>query len=411
MKIKDTKREKNIVNYSIIADLKDLQKAFNKALEHLSRGITVKGFRPGKAPKYLIVANIGETKLQEETFSNVLEQTYSELIKEEKFDAIDYPKIDVKKFTIDFSNHEAVKGELEYEAKVELMPEAKLADFNKIKLSKNTEIIVSDKEVEDVINYLARQKAQFKTVAQPAKEGNRVEVNFEGSVDSVKLPEMKSKNHPIILGDKTMIPGFEEKLIGMKLGDKKEFDITFPSDYPKAELKGKKAHFEVEMLMVQEVIKPDFDDKMAADFGHKTLVELKDAIKHNVEDEKIHDQNHKEEEEIVEQLLKLVKVEIPNLLVERELDRMIEDAKQRVSQYKMPFEQYLASLKKTQSEFRESMTEQARKAVTIGFALREVIKELELKGEGQEVGQTAMTELLKIAYKNSGRKEYKVHKH
>lgn len=414
MKIKETKKEKNNLIYTISTDITDLQKAFNEAINQLGKGVTVKGFRPGKAPKYLVVGSIGEKKLQEEIFSTALESTYSELMHLEKFDPIDYPKIDVKKYTIDFSDCEKIKGELEYTASVEIMPEAVLKDYEIIKITKKDPIKVEDKEVDGVMEYLARQKAQFKSVATPAQKGNRVEINFEGELDGIKLPEMASKNHPLILGDNTMIPGFEDELIGMKVGDEKEFSITFPKDYGKKEIAGKKAKFKVDMLLVQEIILPVFDDKMAADFGHKTYTDLKDAIQHNIEEEKIHDRIHAEEEEIVEQLQKLIKVEVPKTLIEREMDRMVDDAKARVDRYKIPFTQYLAQLKKTKDEFREEMRESAEKAVKTGFALREVIKKMGIKDDSakaQHSGEKVMEELLKIAYKNSGMGEYKPHTH
>lgn len=411
MKILKKEQTKNLLSLSLSVENRDLQNAFDKVFNKLKNGVNVKGFRSGKAPKNLILKEIGSNKIQEETFSETINNTYAKVSAEQKIDPIDYPKIDVKKFTLDINNPEKVTGELEYTIEIEVMPEPKMKDFSKIKLSKQENTEVSDKEVEDVIEYLRKQKASFKSIAKPAEKGNRVEINFEGEIEGKKLPELKSKNHPLILGENTMIPGFEDNLIKMKTGDKKDFFITFPSDYSKTEFSGKKVKFNVEMLLVQKVILQEKNDKMAKDFGRKNLTELKKAIKKNIEDEKIHNNRHKEEEEIVEQLLKLVEVEVPEILVNKELDHMVDDAKKRTEQYKISFDNYLAQIKKTENEFKESMREQAQKAVQIGFALKEVIKKLDIKGENNSVGAKAMDELFKIAYKNSNRDEYKPHHH
>lgn len=376
---------------------KDLQTPFDNALTKLGKGVTVAGFRAGKAPAKLVIKQVGESALQQETISNAIDVAYREVVDKESLQPIDYPAVSLDKFTIDWQDPQQIRGALKASIDIVVLPEVKLGDLSKIKLSKSEEIKVSDEEVEDVVNYLRRQKAKFTPTNKPAQAGDRVEINFSGSLEGVALPELASKNHPIIIGDKTMIPGFEDALIGLKSGDKKSFDLTFPKDYRSEQFAGKKVQFDVELLLVQKMNLPALDEHFLSALGHKDIAKFKTAIRENITQEKEHQEHHVRDEEIINQLLKISSVEVPESLIDKEVELMIEDTKRQIEQYKMNFEDYLKKANKSIEALRQENRVQAKRRVEIGLVLRQLAKHFNLDPSAQDTAHQALHKLEEMA--------------
>lgn len=392
-------QNKNILTIKINLENKDLQSAFDRAILTLGPSVSIKGFRPGKAPVNLVITQIGETKLSQEVLTNALDDSYREIIEKEKFEPIDYPKVEVEKYTLDTKNPKSINGQLSYKIELEILPAVKLGDLAKIKLPKSNPVKVSEKEIDDVITYLSRQRAKFQSVAREAKLSDRVEVNYSGSIEDQKQDELSSKNHPIILGDKTMIKGFEEELVGLKVGQTKKFSLTYPEDSPKKHLVGKKIDFEVEVLLVEEILVPEIDQKFVESFGHKSLIELRKAIESNIKSEKEHEAHHQADEELISQLLKISTVEISETLISKELERMLEEMKAQLDQYKIKYEDYLAQIKKTEQELKDSWNENAKKRVATSLAVRALIKKFDINESDEDAGHKALHKLAEMAQK------------
>ena len=363
---------------------------FDTIYTKMAANVEVKGFRKGHAPKPLTISVIGENKLSEEIINLALNETYVEALKKEEIIPIAPPRINitmVKDLTVD-------TAALEYEAEVELLPEVKIGDYKKIKIKKTGEVKVDKEEINQVLKHLQEQHATFEDKTGPVKIGDRIEMDFEGTERGVVLDNLTSKNYPVILGSKVLIPEFEKEVIGMKKGDKKEFDVTLGKDKNK-----KKIHFKVDILTTQSVLRPELDDKLAGKFQQKSLDGLKEAIEKDIVEQKTIAQNRQQEAEVAESLVKISKIDVPDSLIEQETHRMIDDLKQRISMMGMPFEDYLGQMKKTEADLHADFKEQAEKTVKVGLIMGEIgkLEKIDLKAE--DAGRQVMQKLLEYAKK------------
>lgn len=345
---------------------------FTSVYEKLSKNIEVKGFRPGKAPKNLTIMQIGEGRLNEEILNTALQETYGQALKQEKILPVAPPKINITKMA-DLTTDTAT---LEYVAEIDLMPKVEVGDYKKMKLktSKVKEYKVSKDELDQVLSHLKRQHAGFKDIERPAKIDDRMEIDFEGFERGVRLDNFSSKNYPIILGSKSLLPDFEEKLIGLKKGDGSDFEIEI-SDPKIPKIPNKKIHFKVKVLTLQEVQMPEENDEFAKKFEKNNMDELKKAITSDIIKQKGIAENQKQENELMDELLKISKVEIPDSLVEQELNQIIERMKNQTQTMGLGFEKYLEQIKKSEEELRKDMSAQAEKTVKIGLILGEIGKQ------------------------------------
>jgi len=370
---------------------------FSRAYNKLAAGAEVKGFRKGMAPRTLTIAAIGENRLNSEILDLALKETYLAALKQENIIPVSSPKVSIKMLkdlTVD-------TAELEYETETDILPEVKIGDYKKldIKIARqgNLEIKATDEEINQVISHLRRQKAQFKDIARHLKEGDRAEINFEGFERGVKIENLSSKNYPVILGSKVLIPDFEKNLLGLKKGDKKDFDLLISA--PGAGAGQKKVDFKVEVLQTQEVILPKLDDELAKNFGKANLSEFKKAIGDDVIHQKKKARKKELENQILEALLKITEIELPESLVEQEIDRQLNDLRGKISAMGMTLEKYLESLKKTSEEIRNDLRPQAEKTIKIGLALGEVVKAEKIDPQDKEAGRRAIDKLIEYNVK------------
>ncbi len=384
---------KSKVKLNVKVSSSEMRQFFARTFNKIAPTIEVKGFRPGQAPKSMIISAIGENRLQSEILDLALRETYVEALKKEKVLPVAPPKINIKMM----KDLTADTAELEYEAEIDLMPDMKLGDYRKIKVQKSKiKMETSKDEIEQVLSHLARTRAQFKDISRPVKVGDRLEINFEGKEKGVPIENLSSKNYPVILGSKTLIPEFEEKLIGLKKGDKKEFKVAMAKP---GEKEKKDIDFNVEVLTTQEVILPKVDDEFAKQFQKKNVEELKKAIEEDVvKQKKLQDQRNTENA-VLEELLKIIKVEIPDSLIEQEIDRQINDIKNRAQMTGLTFEKYLETLKKSLEDFRKDLRPQAEKTIRIGLALGEIVKQEKIDPKDKEAGKKALEKLISYTTK------------
>lgn len=371
---------------------------FSRVYNKLAPKAEVKGFRPGMAPRHLTISVIGENRLNSEIVDLALQESYTAALKKENLLPVASPKINItllKDLTVD-------TAELAYTAEVDVLPQVKIGNYKNLKMrtQKTKEIKVSDDELNQVLSHLRRQKATFRDISRPLKEGDRAEINFSGADNKgIELENLTSKNYPVILGSKVLIPAFEEKIIGMKKGENKDFKIKMGN--PPAGVK--EVGFKVEIVETQEVILPAQNDELAHGFQKKNLQDLKTAISEDIILQKKEAQKKDLENQVLEELLKIANVEIPASFVDEEIDRQINGLREKTATMGMTFEKYLESLKKTPEEFRGALKPQAEKMVKIGLALGEIVKRessnWRIDPKDKEAGKIALEKLIKYNVK------------
>lgn len=399
MKISKEDLKESKIKIAIVLEPKELVKHFRVAYEKIATDVSVSGFRPGKAPYKIVVARVGYNKLLSEGIDRAVSESYGEALSQEKIIPISQPAVTVKKmpqFSLDQSD---IKDNLIFEAEFYVMPSVELSDYKKVsvKISKKEE--AQNKDVEKIIGHLLKQKATFKEINRPIKKGDKVEMNFEGSISKVKKDKLCSKNFPLIMGDGNLVPGFEEKLIGLKKDDQTEFQLTFPSDYFDKEIASNKVDFVVTIIDAKEVILPELTDEFTKNFGHENVDALKKAVKESLEKEIEQKYKMELEQAVIEKIIPKLKVELPKILVENEINRLVDDMREKVESRGLKFEKYLSSLNKSQDDLKKDMKGQAEKNIKVGFLLGKIIEEQKIDQSNKDAAKLAIDHLVKTVTK------------
>lgn len=395
MKVKKEDLKKGKFKLSITVEADELI-GFNRAVyDELTKDVKISGFRPGKAPRKLAEESVGIARLSSEALDRAVQQQYYLALQEEKLIPVTPPKVTISKYPSWGLELDEIESELVFEAEFEVMPEVTLSDYSKVKITKKDSKKAEDDDVEKILLHLQKQKATFSDVDRGAKMGDRAELSYEGSLNKVKQDSMSAKNHPIILGEKTLIPGFEEEVVGLKKGEEKTFQITFPKDYHSKDYAGKKAEFKVKLEDLKAMDLPKPDDKFAENFGHSKISDLKTAIKKSLKDEMEAKERQELESEVIEKMLPYLKVEIPEGLIDQEVDRIVGDMAKQVENKGIQLDKYLESIKKTLPEMRKDLRPQAEKNIRIGFLLGKIIEEQKFDHQDPESGKKALDYIIK----------------
>jgi trigger factor len=391
------KLPKSKIEIAISIPWGDWKKYIEQAVKEISEEIKVDGFRPGKAPKNLIEQKVGKGVILNKAGQKAVEKSYVDFVVKEKLEVIGQPKIEIESIDEEKS--------LDFKAEVAVMPEAEvdpkfrteIKKINEEESKKKNEI--KEEELQLELEKLANSRIKLITVMREARKNDSVEIDFEVLVGGVPIEGGTSKNHPLVIGKGVFIPGFEENIIGMKEGEKKEFELAFPEEYHKEDLAGKKATFKVKMNLVQERQTPEINDEFAVSLGKFESLE---ALKKNMWEGLEHEQKHKREEEkrgkYVEEIVRKMKVEVPEILVEEEAKKMLHEFEHQVQSMGLTLDKYLEQLKKDKAELLKDWAPQAEKRVLSALGLRQLIKDLEIKAESKEV-EEEMNKTLQY-YKN-----------
>lgn len=354
------------VQLTIAADAETLKAAKEEALKHIAKGAKLQGFRQGKAPLALIEKNADPATLQTEFLDLAMNKLYVAALDDNKLRPVAQPKVNVKKF-VPFDT-------LELEIEVEVVGEVKLADYKKISLEKPA-VKVSAKEVDEVIENLRTREAEKVDVARAAKDGDEVTLDFAGVDTKTKeaIQGADGKDFPLVLGSNTFIPGFEPEVVGLKAGEEKTFDITFPKDYGVAALQNRGVTFTITIKNVKEVQLPKIDEAFVEKVGpFKTVDDMKADIKKQLESEKEYQNDREFNDKLILQLAKDSSVAIPKVLVEEQIDRIENEEKQNIMYRGQTWQEHLEAEGVTEEEHRERMREDAELRVKAGLVLSEV---------------------------------------
>jgi trigger factor len=396
-----TKTEKlpnSRVKLTIEATAAQFRHGFDHELEHAAKEVTIPGFRAGKAPAAKAIEKIGRQRIEASAIDHVISEVYYEAMQEAKLVPVQPPVVKVESYVAPTDKTPEDETVLTFTIEVDVIPSVSVEGYKKIKIKKAEEPQVKEDEVEKTIDYLRKQQA---TLTEAEKDATLememwADIGYEGSVGGVKRTDMKNEHHPLVIGEGQLIPGFEEAIVGMKVGDKRTIDVTFPKEYHSSELAGKKAKFDVEVHELKRVTLPEKDAKFAESFGHDSYDKLIEAIKQNIHEEKTQESRQKIEEEVLDELLKVAKFDTPASLIEQELDRMFAESRERLTKMNFQWDAYLSQVGKTADEVKEEMRPQAEKNVKIGLALGKVIDEEGIDSK-ENAGRMAVDRLVEIA--------------
>ncbi|OGF31326.1 trigger factor [Candidatus Falkowbacteria bacterium RIFOXYD2_FULL_35_9] len=380
MKITKNLLEKSQVELTIEISQEDLKPYLEKAAIELTEKKPLQGFRPGKAPYEIVRKQLGEMVILQQASNAIIGETFYQAIEKEKLETVDQPNISIVKM--------APENPFIYKATVSLLPEIKLVDFTTIKIKKSAEIKITDDDVNKVIKDLQNMRATEVNVDREVKKDDKVEVNFETFIDGVALAGGKAEKYPLVIGAGQMIPGFEEKVIGMKKDEEKQFEISFPKDYHQTKIAGKKAKFKIKLLQVFERQLPELNDDFAKNLGVKTVIDLQNQIKHNLEHENQHKQEHGQDMDIVNAIIDKSEFgQLPEVLITDEARKMMEELKDNVAHQGLGFEDYLNHLKKKESDLLLDFTPDAIKRVKTALAIRQMAKDKNISATKDEIQQ------------------------
>lgn len=379
MKVTKEKLPKSKIKLIIEVEPDEVQPFLDAAAKEESKKHPVKGFRPGQVPFDVMRSAIGDHHLVETAIQKLVPKTYVDALLEDKeIEAIGRPEIEAKEVEIGKN--------WTYEATVSILPDVELGDYKKAKEEKK-KFTVDDKEVDTEIEELRKMRASYITVPRAAEKGDRVDIDINVSADKVPLEDGNARKQSVILGDSHLFPEFEAQIIGSKEGESKEFPIKFPEDHPQKDLQNKTVDFKIKVLTVQQQVLPELDDKFAQGMGKfATMDELKTKIKENIQLDKEQKEQQRVQQALLEQVVaKTTFQEIPDVLVESELDKMVAEMEEGITQMGLTMEQYLQQIKKTQEQMRDGLKEQAMKRIKSGLTLRAIAKVENIEVSDDEV--------------------------
>lgn len=406
MSYKIIEKKSGEVKLEIEVEKAKLKKATDLVVAELGKTVKIDGFRPGKAPLYILEKEVGKDKFWAEVIDKVVPESFYEAVIAEKLVTIAQPQIQVKTF---------VPGEkLVFEALVAVMPDLTGLEYKGYKVKEKKEAI-TEKEEKEALEGLLKRYTEEVEVKRAAKKGDKVEIDFFGTMKGLPFDGGKSENHPVILGSNMLIPGFEEKVEGHKANEEFEFDITFPTDYHAKNLAGEVTHFKVKLHKVFEMIVPKENDEWAKKLGVADLKTLKEELAHQLEFEKGLSMKRQTEEEILAAIIEKGKLEAPQTLLTEEIHRMVHEAEHNLSSSGLTLDKFLEMSKKTISELEAEMKPEAEKRVKIGMLLGEIARvenitavEKEIDEEIEKIismsGPEVQKEDVRAAYETPDRK-------
>ena len=375
------KQENSAVELVIEVGAEEFEAAVDKVYRKNRKNISVPGFRKGHAPRKIIEGMYGSGVFYEDAIDELYPAAYAQAVEQEGLDPVAYPKVEVV---------EAGKNGFTFKALVTVRPEYKIGTYKGLSASKE-EVKITDEDVENELKPYIQRATRLVNVEREAKEGDTVLIDFEGFDNGVPFEGGKGENYALELGSHSFIPGFEEGVVGLKPGDEKDLDVTFPEDYT-PELAGKPVVFKIKVHEVKEPQPPVLDDEFAKDVSDfDTLEEFKKDLGEKLKERREHAAEHAFEDAVMDALIENLEVELPQAMVDFRADQVIQDYAERFERQGISFQQYLQMTGQTL----ESMREQGR-----GAAERQIKYEMALDAVAAAENMTVTDEELEAEYKS-----------
>ena len=369
------KLEKSRVALTIETSAEEFEAAVNKAYLKMRGKINVPGFRVGKAPRKIIEKMYGAEVFYEEAVNIILPDAYEAAVKEQELEVVGYPQVELESCT---------KDGVVFKCTVAVYPEVKLGQYKGLEAPK-AEVKVAAADVNARLKEMADRNSRLVSVDRAVKKGDTADIDFEGFDNGVAFDGGKGENFDLEIGSGSFVPGFEDQLIGMKAGEEKDIDITFPENYT-PELAGKPVVFHVKVNEVKEKQVPAIDDEFAKDVSEfDTLKDLKADIKKKLTAERTESAQRAFEDVLMAKVAEGIEADIPEEMVELQAERMMEQFKQQLASQGIPFDQYLKMTNTAEADFRKQAQGPAADQVKMDLAVEAIIKAEGLEASDEDV--------------------------
>ena len=373
MSVKVEKTDKtNEVKLEFTVEAAKFEEAIQTVYKKSARYFKIPGFRNGKAPFKMVEKMYGIQIFYEDAFNEVAPEVYEEGLKEANIEAVSKPVIDITQI-------EAGK-DLIFTAVVQTKPEVTLGKYKGIEIKKH-EYTVSDEDVEHELGHMAEKNARLVSVEdRPVENGDITVIDFEGFVDGKAFEGGKAENHELTIGSNTVITGFEEHIVGMKIDEERDINVKFPEEYFSKDLAGKDAVFKIKLHEIKKKEMPEINDELAKDISEfDTIDELKASIREKQEKDNEAKAKYETEEDAIKTVCENAKVEIPSGMIETEIDNMEKDIETRLSYQGMKLDDYLQMIGKTKESFRDEYKEQAERQVKSRLVLEAIAEDAKVE--------------------------------
>ena len=369
------KLEKSRVALTIETSAEEFEAAVNKAYLKMRGKINVPGFRVGKAPRKIIEKMYGAEVFYEEAVNIILPDAYEAAVKEQELDVVGYPEVELESCT---------KDGVVFKCTVAVYPEVKLGQYKGLEAPK-AEVKVAAADVNARLKEMADRNSRLVSVDRAVKKGDTADIDFEGFDNGVAFDGGKGENFDLEIGSGSYVPGFEDQLIGMKAGEEKDIDITFPKDYT-PELAGKPVVFHVKVNEVKVKEVPALDDEFAKDVSEfDTLKDLKADIKKKLTAERTEAAQRAFEDVLMAKVAEGVEADVPHEMVDLQAEQMTEGFKQQLAAQGIPFDQYLKMTNTTEADFKSQAYGPAEQQVKMDLAISAIVKAEGLEASDDEV--------------------------
>ena len=395
MNIKSSeKKEKNEVEYVIEVSAEEFDSAINEVFKKNRNQIAVPGFRKGKAPRKIIERMYGASIFHSDALDNILPDVLDFAFAEADAKHVGYPQVEA----VDIKD----EGGVDFTIIAALYPEVKLGEYKGL-TAQMPAVEVADAEIDDEIEKVRLRNARIEKADRPAKNEDIAIIDFEGFIDGKPFEGGSGKEYELELGSNTFIPGFEEKIVGMAVGDERDLDLVFPDNYEPS-LAGKPVEFKVKLNDLKEKILPDIDDEFVKDVSEfDTLDEYRQSIREKFLKEKQANADDLFENSLMEKVITSMEADVPDVMIEEQLDIMMNNFARQVSSYGLDLEVYLQMSNSSPEKLRESMRESSEKQVRTMLALEKIaeiegveVSDEEVENEYKEAAERMETEIEKL---------------
>lgn len=358
----------------------------------LGQEVNIDGFRSGKAPREKVRQHIGEAQVLESALQTAVQQSLAKIVAEQKLDVIEATDLSVKENT---------PNKLVYTIKLQLFPGVKLPELASIKVVRQ-DVVVETKEVDEALETVKASRAVLTATDEPAVKGDRLEVDFEVKEKGILIDGGESANHPVVIGKENFVPGFEDQLIGMKKGERKEFSLTAPKDFANKTVAGKKLDFAVTVKDIKKVILPELNDEFVKTLGKfENLDQLMLNIRDGLAEEKKDKENQRVRLEIMNTLIDKAVCKASSAMIEDQLTSMMQNFDQDLHRHDMELSLYLAKIDKTQEDIKKEWRPEAERQVKMALVLHAVARENNIAITREETDE-ALESLIQSTMLRSG---------
>lgn len=356
----------NKVKLSFDIDAAQFDAAMDKAYIKVRGQVTIPGFRKGRAPRKMIENMYGgEGVFYDEAFELIFDEVYGPAIDENKLEVVDRPQVDIQQI--------GTGKNLQFTCEVFVKPDVTLGEYKGVEVKREHTLVTEDEVNAEIEKERNKQAAEVSVEDRAVAEGDTVNLDYSGSVDGVKFAGGTAEAQTLKIGSHTFIPGFEEQMVGMNIGEEKDLEVTFPEEYHAKELAGKKAVFHVKVNSITETQLPALDDDFAKDISEfDTLDEYKANVRAKLEAQAAERDNNAFTNAVIEKVMENATVDIPEAMVERQIDSMVRNFEARLAQQGLKLADFIKYMGQDEKSFRNQYREQAEKSVRANLVLEAV---------------------------------------